>query len=94
MFVQDETDNFFVKLVCDYIPYLSIWKYLMLWGWLKVAADLSVPFGNGRQCVDLLGFLDFEIWKASHMLAHGIPIEEKDSSNRQDSKNRVWNDIK
>jgi len=93
MFLQDETDNFFVKLVCDYIPYLSIWKYLMLWGWLKVAADLSVPFGNGRHCVDLLGFLDFEIWKASHMLAHGIPLEEQDSSNRRDSKNRVWNDI-
>ena len=44
-----------------------------------------------RHCVDLLGFLDFEIWKASHMLAHGLP-EEK-SSNKEDSKNRIWDDF-
>ena len=48
MFLEDDTANFFVRLFCDYIPYFSIWKYLMLWGWLKVAADLTVPFGNGR----------------------------------------------
>ena len=48
MYLEDDTSNFFVKLVCDYIPWLSTWKYLMLWGWLKVAADLTVPFGNGR----------------------------------------------
>jgi len=93
MFLQDETDSFFVRLVFDYIPWLSIWKYLMLFGWLKVAADLTVPFGNGRHCVDLLGFLDFEIWKASHMLANGLPLEEEESSKTEDSKNQVWNDI-
>ena len=48
MYLEDDSANFFVKLVCDYIPWLSTWKYLMLWGWLKVAADLTVPFGNGR----------------------------------------------
>ena len=30
-----------------------------------------------REHVDLIGFLDFETWKASHMLAQGIPLQRQ-----------------
>ena len=29
-----------------------------------------------RHHVDLMGFLDHEIWKASHMLAQNIPLQQ------------------
>ena len=39
---------FLKKFFCDWLPWFALIKYLMLFGWLKVAADLTVPFGNGR----------------------------------------------
>ena len=39
-----------------------------------------------REHVDLIGFLDFEIWKASHMLAQGIPLQ------RQIQADPMWRD--
>ena len=30
-----------------------------------------------REHVDLVGFLDYEIWKASHMLAQGVPLQKQ-----------------
>ena len=47
MYLEHDTTNF-VKFFHGYLPWFSIIKYLMLFGWLKVAADLTVPFGNGR----------------------------------------------
>ena len=48
MYTEDNTANFFVKFFCDFLPWFALMKYIMLFGWLKVAADLTVPFGNGR----------------------------------------------
>ena len=38
--------------------------------------------------VDLLGFLDYEIWKASHMLAQNIPLRKNIHLN-----NEIWEDF-
>ena len=35
--------------------------------------------------------MDYEIWKASHMLFQGIPYEN-DSSDEDDEKNDGWED--
>ena len=48
MYSEHDATNFFVKCFHGYLPWFSLIKYLMLFGWLKVAADLTVPFGNGR----------------------------------------------
>ena len=29
-----------------------------------------------RQHIDLIGFLDYEIWKVSHLLAQDIPLQK------------------
>merc|ERR1712136_338468 len=93
MYTEDNTANFFVKFFCDFLPWFALMKYIMLFGWLKVAADLAVPFGNGRHCIDLLGFLDFEIWKASRMLAQELPSQKQDTATKSTSKNRAWVDF-
>ena len=46
-----------------------------------------------REHVDLLGFLDYEIWKASHMLAQDLPLRKQIASKNVDSKDRVWEDF-
>ena len=38
--------------------------------------------------MDLLGFLDYEIWKASHMLSQDIPLR-----NRSESKDQEWEEF-
>ena len=48
MYSEHDANSFFVKFFHGYLPWFSLIKYLMLFGWLKVAADLTVPFGNGR----------------------------------------------
>ena len=42
-----------------------------------------------REHVDLLGFLDYEIWKASHMLAQDLPLRKQEQSGI-DSNYQVW----
>ena len=37
----------FVQIIFD-LPEFSVVKYLLIFGWLRVAADLMVPFGEGR----------------------------------------------
>jgi len=89
-----EPDEFgIIRFFTDYVPWFSTWKYLMLFGWLKVASDMSLPFGKGRHCIDLLGFLDFEIWKASHMLAQDLPLQTDAASRKSHSINEVWDDF-
>ena len=41
-----------------------------------------------REHVDLKGFLDYEIWKASHMLAQNIPLQKTPQS-----QNELWEDF-
>jgi len=81
------------RVFTDYLPWFSLTKYLMLFGWLKVASDLTVPFGKGSHCIDLLGFLDFEIWKASHMLAQDLPLQTNTASRNSHSNNQAWDDF-
>ena len=47
-YTEVDTTYFFTKFFHSYLPWFALIKYLMLFGWLKVAADLTVPFGNGR----------------------------------------------
>ena len=44
-----------------------------------------------RYDLDLPVILDYEIWKASHMLFQGIPYED-DSSEENDDNNYDWDD--
>ena len=41
-----------------------------------------------REHVDLKGFLDYEIWKASHMLAQNIPLQKIPHP-----ENELWEDF-
>ena len=45
-----------------------------------------------REHVNLLGFLDYEIWKASHMLATDLPLGKSEDSNL-DTKYQIWEDF-
>ena len=36
-----------IIMILDF-PFFALFKYLMLFGWLKLATDLSSPFGEGR----------------------------------------------
>ena len=52
-------------------PIFKCIMYLLLFAWLKVGEKLKNPFNSfSHQCnLDLVSQLDFEIWKASHLLA-------------------------
>merc|ERR1712136_97542 len=77
MFPEEYPDQSHAMIIFFDFPWFAPTKYLLIFGWLKVATDLMVPFGNRKEHVDLIGFLDFEIWKASHMLAQGIPLQRE-----------------
>lgn len=44
---DDNGKNAFLDFVLDF-PWFALVKYLMIFGWLQVATDLTVPFGQGR----------------------------------------------
>ena len=45
-----------------------------------------------RQHVDLMGFLDYEIWKASHMLAQDMPLQKRPEGSWS-SGSEKWEDF-
>ena len=47
MYPEKYTQDKFIKIIFDF-PWFSVAKYLLIFGWLQVAADLMVPFGEGR----------------------------------------------
>ena len=47
MYPEEYTQDKFIKIIFDF-PWFSVAKYLLIFGWLQVAADLMVPFGEGR----------------------------------------------
>ena len=50
-------------------PILQLTIYLLIFGWLKVGAKLSNPFGSDFQIdVDTVSRLDYEIWVASYLI--------------------------
>merc|ERR1719322_1369231 len=94
MFPESYPSQSHAKMIFFDFPWFATTKYLLIFGWLKVATDLMVPFGNRKEHVDLIGFLDFEIWKASHMLAQGIPLQRQiqaDPNWRDSDRPLSWN---
>ena len=47
MYPEKHTQIKFIQIMFDF-PWFSVVKYLLIFGWLRVAADLMVPFGEGR----------------------------------------------
>ena len=47
MYPEKYTQDKFIKIIFDF-PWFHVAKYLLIFGWLQVAADLMVPFGEGR----------------------------------------------
>ena len=55
-------------------PFIEIVKYALIIGWMKVAIFLQNPFGGDEGYdVDMKGYLDVEIWKASCITAEDQP---------------------
>ena len=50
---EDTTRYGMMKFILD-IPIFMLVKYLMLFGWLQVATDLTVPFGKDRYTFEVL----------------------------------------
>ena len=47
MYPEKYTQHKIIQIIFDF-PWFSVAKYLLIFGWLRVAADLMVPFGEGR----------------------------------------------
>jgi hypothetical protein len=74
IFHMNNEMSFWEKLFFNFPLYICM-KHLLLVGWLKTATDLQNPFGEDENDVDLPLVLDYEIWKASHMLFQKIPYD-------------------
>ena len=48
--IGSETYSPLMEIILDF-PAFSLLKYLMLFGWLKTAADLRYPFGNDKYVI-------------------------------------------
>ena len=55
-------------------PFIELVKYAMIIGWMKVAICLQNPFGKDKGTdIDMVSYLDVEIWKAACITAESIP---------------------
>ena len=53
-------------------PFIELVKYALIIGWMKVAIFLQNPFGKDEGYdVDMVEYLDVEIWKAACITAEG-----------------------
>merc|ERR1712198_614559 len=72
---HSDTPDFFDKMIMNF-PLYFITKYTLLLGWIKLAKDLQNPYGDDIYDLNLPYILDYEIWKASHMLSQTSPYND------------------
>lgn len=69
-----------LAIILDF-PLFQMTKYILFTVWFQTAVQIGNAFCDDDADVNVPGFLNYEIWKASHMLAQKIPEYGKDTDN-------------